>query len=599
MDKKYIRNFSIIAHIDHGKSTLSDRIIELTHGLEKREMKDQVLDSMDIERERGITIKLNSVSLNYTDKRTNQKYVFNLIDTPGHVDFNYEVSRSLAACEGALLVVDATQGVQAQTVANTYLALANNLSIIPVINKVDLPSANVDDTLRQVEEAIGINEHINLISAKTGLGVDKLLEDIIDFIPPPTGDNSAKLQALIFDSYYDSYRGVICFIRVKNGTIHVGQHIKMMANNNDFIISELGIKTPKFKNVDILNCGDVGWIAANIKTAKDIEVGDTVTDFDNPCLQPLPGYKRVLPMVYCGMYPNDNSKYAELKDAMMKISLSDSSLTYKYETSVALGFGVRCGFLGLLHMDVIRERILREYDIDLILTAPSVEYLVLKTNGETIKVNNPSELPDPTCIKEIKEPYVKLEIITPEEYLGGLMKLSQNHRGIYQSLDVVEGNQRRLVYTIPLSEIIYNFFNSLKVVSRGYASMSYDLLDYEKSNLVKVDILLSGKKVDPLSMILHKENAHVRARTICERLKKFITRQQFEIPIQAAIGGKIIARETIPAIYKNVLAKCYGGDVSRKKKLLEQQKEGKKKLKSIGNVSIEHDTFIKILDNDK
>ncbi len=599
MDKKYIRNFSIIAHIDHGKSTLSDRIIELTHGLEKREMKEQVLDSMDIERERGITIKLNSVSLNYTDKRTNQKYVLNLIDTPGHVDFNYEVSRSLAACEGALLVVDATQGVQAQTIANTYLALANNLNIIPVINKVDLPSANVDDTLKQIEEAIGINEHVNLISAKTGLGVDKLLEDIIDFIPPPTGDNNAKLQALIFDSYYDSYRGVICFIRVKNGTIRVGQHIKMMANNKDFIISELGIKTPKFKNVDVLNCGDVGWIAANIKTAKDIEVGDTVTDFDNPCLRPLPGYKKVLPMVYCGMYPTDNSKYTELKDAMMKISLSDSSLTYKYETSAALGFGVRCGFLGLLHMDVIRERILREYNIDLILTAPSVEYLVLKTNGETIKVNNPSELPDPTFIKEIQEPYVKLEIITPEEYLGGLMKLSQSHRGIYQSLDVVEGNQRRLVYTIPLSEIIYNFFNSLKVVSRGYASMSYDLLDYEKSNLVKVDILLNGKKVDPLSMILHKENAHVRARTICERLKKFIPRQQFEIPIQAAIGGKIIARETIPAIYKNVLAKCYGGDVSRKKKLLEQQKEGKKKLKNIGNVSIEHNTFIKILDNDE
>ncbi|MBP5256776.1 MAG: elongation factor 4 [Mycoplasma sp.] len=599
MNEKHIRNFSIIAHIDHGKSTLSDRIIELTHGLEKREMKDQVLDSMDIERERGITIKLNSISLNYTDKRTNKKYVFNLIDTPGHVDFNYEVSRSLAACEGALLVIDATQGVQAQTIANTYLALANNLNIITVVNKIDLPSADINNTLKQIKDVIEINNHVNLISAKTGEGVDKLLESIVDYIPPPEGDSNAKLQALIFDSYYDSYRGVICFIRIKNGSIHVGQHIKMMANNKDFIITKIGIKTPKFKNVDVLNCGDVGWISANIKTAKDIEVGDTITDFNNPCLHPLPGYKKVLPMVYCGMYPVDNSKYAELKDAMMKIVLSDSSLTYKYETSAALGFGVRCGFLGLLHMDVIRERISREYNIDLILTAPSVEYNVLKTNGETIKINNPSELPDPTFIKEIREPFVKLEIITPEEYLGGLMKLAQKHHGIYQSLDVVEGNQRKLVYNIPLNEIIYNFFNSLKVVSHGYASMNYDLLDYQKSNLVKVDILLNGKKVDPLSMILHKQDAHIRAKTICERLKKFIPRQQFEIPIQAAIGGKIIARETISAIYKNVLAKCYGGDVSRKKKLLEQQKEGKKKLKNIGNVSIEHDTFIKILNNDE
>ncbi len=599
MDKKHIRNFSIIAHIDHGKSTLSDRIIEFTHGLEKREMKDQVLDSMDIERERGITIKLNSVSLNYTDKRTNQKYIFNLIDTPGHVDFNYEVSRSLAACEGALLVVDATQGVQAQTIANTYLALANNLNILTIINKIDLPSANIENTLKQVDEIIGNDQHVNLISAKTGKGVEELLNSIIDFIPPPEGDSNGKLQALIFDSYYDSYRGVICFVRIKNGSIHIGQHIKMMANNKDFVISEIGIKTPKFKNVDVLNCGDVGWISANIKTAKDVEVGDTITDFDNPCLQPLPGYKKVLPMVYCGMYPVDNSKYAELKDVMMKITLSDSSLTYKYETSAALGFGVRCGFLGLLHMDVIRERILREYNIDLILTAPSVEYKVLKTNGETINVNNPSELPDPTFIREIKEPFVKLEIITPKEYLGGLMKLAQAHNGIYQSLDVVEGNQHKLIYIIPLNEIIYNFFNSLKVVSRGYASMSYDLLDYRKSNLVKVDILLNGKKVDPLSMIVNKQSAHIKARTICEKLKKFIPRQQFEIPIQAAIGGKIIARETIPAIYKNVLAKCYGGDVSRKKKLLEQQKEGKKKLKNIGNVSIEHDTFIKILNNDE
>ena len=599
MDKKYIRNFSIIAHIDHGKSTLSDRIIELTHGLEKREMKNQVLDSMDIERERGITIKLNSVSLNYLDKRTNQKYILNLIDTPGHVDFNYEVSRSLAACEGALLVVDAAQGVQAQTIANTYLALSNNLQIIPVINKIDLPSANVDKAIKQVEDVIGITNNVNLISAKTGVGIEELLQNIVDTIPPPNGEPNAKLQALIFDSYYDSYRGVICFIRVKNGSIHVGQHIKMMANNKDFVITEIGIKTPKFKNVESLNCGDVGWISANIKTAKDVEVGDTITDFENPCDTPLPGYKKVLPMVYCGMYPIDNTKYADLKDTMMKISLSDSSLTYKYETSIALGFGIRCGFLGLLHMDVIQERIMREYKIDLILTAPSVEYEVLKTNGEIIKVNNPSELPDRTYIKEIREPFVKLEIITPEEYLGGLIKLAQNHRGIYQSLDVVEGNQRKLEYIIPLGEIIYNFFDSLKAVSRGYASMSYDLLDYEKSDLVKVDILLNGKKVDALSMILHRENAYAKARVLCEKLKKHIPRQQFEIPIQAVIGGKVIARETISAIYKNVLAKCYGGDVSRKKKLLEQQKEGKKKLKNIGNVAVPQDTFIKILSNDE
>ena len=599
MDKKYIRNFSIIAHIDHGKSTLSDRIIELTHGLEKREMKNQVLDSMDIERERGITIKLNSVSLNYLDKRTNQKYILNLIDTPGHVDFNYEVSRSLAACEGALLVVDAAQGVQAQTIANTYLALSNNLQIIPVINKIDLPSANVDKAIKQVEDVIGITNNVNLISAKTGVGIEELLQNIVDTIPPPNGEQNAKLQALIFDSYYDSYRGVICFIRVKNGSIHVGQHIKMMANNKNFVITEIGIKTPKFKNVESLNCGDVGWISANIKTAKDVEVGDTITDFENPCDTPLPGYKKVLPMVYCGMYPIDNTKYADLKDTMMKISLSDSSLTYKYETSIALGFGIRCGFLGLLHMDVIQERIMREYKIDLILTAPSVEYEVLKTNGEIIKVNNPSELPDRTYIKEIREPFVKLEIITPEEYLGGLMKLAQNHRGIYQSLDVVEGNQRKLEYIIPLGEIIYNFFDSLKAVSRGYASMSYDLLDYEKSDLVKVDILLNGKKVDALSMILHRENAYAKARVLCEKLKKHIPRQQFEIPIQAVIGGKVIARETISAIYKNVLAKCYGGDVSRKKKLLEQQKEGKKKLKNIGNVAVPQDTFIKILSDDE
>lgn len=598
MKQDHIRNFSIIAHIDHGKSTLSDRIIEYTHGLEKREMQNQVLDSMDIERERGITIKLNAASLKYKDPNTNEEYQFNLIDTPGHVDFNYEVSRSLAACEGAILVVDATQGVQPQTIANTYLALANDLFIIPTINKIDLPSANVEQTKKEIREILGENCFIANVSAKTGIGVKELLQTIVKEIPAPEGQINQPLQALIFDSYYDSYRGVICFIRVKNGSIKTGQHIKMMANNKDFIISEIGIKTPKFKNVNELKCGEVGWISANIKTAKDIEVGDTITDFDHPCTQPLPGYKKVLPMVYCGMYPIDNAKYAELKDAMMKISLSDSSLVYKYETSAALGFGIRCGFLGLLHMDVIQERIKREYKIDLILTAPSVEYQVIKTNNEQIMVNNPSDLPDRTFIKEIKEPYVKLEIITPEEYLGGLMELAQSHRGIYQNLTLVEGNQRKLEYIIPLNEIIYNFFDNLKVVSRGYASMSYDFLDYKKSDLVKIDILLNGNRVDALSLILHKQQAYTKARALCEKIKKYIPRQQFEIPIQAVIGGKVIARETISAIYKNVLAKCYGGDVSRKKKLLEQQKEGKKKLKTIGKVSVTQDTFIKILSND-
>ncbi|MCF0227534.1 MAG: elongation factor 4, partial [Malacoplasma sp.] len=424
------------------------------------------------------------------------------------------------------------------------------------------------------------------------------LVNIADFIPAPVGDENAPLQALIFDSYYDSYRGVVCFIRVKNGTIKVGQKIKMMQTGKEFVVSELGIKTPKVKNLDSLQCGDVGWFSANIKTAKDVAVGDTVTDFTSPCKEPLPGYKKVLPMVYCGMYPTDNSKYDDLKDAMMKISLSDSSLTYKYETSAALGFGIRTGFLGLLHMDVIRERISREYKIELILTPPSVEYDVYKTNGDLVKVNNPSELPDPTHIKEIREPIVKLEIITPEEYLGGLMKLCQGHRGVYQDLEVVDANQRKLIYHIPLAEIIYNFFDNLKAVSRGYASMNYELLDYEKSSLVKVDIMLNGNKVDALSLITHKSQAYLRAKELCEKLKKFIPRQQFEVPIQACIGGKIIARETISAIYKNVLAKCYGGDVSRKKKLLEQQKEGKKKLKMIGKVAVPHDIFIKILNDE-
>ena len=598
MDEQNIRNFCIIAHIDHGKSTLSDRIIELTHGLEKREMKDQVLDSMDIERERGITIKLNTVRLNYTDPISKKEYILNLIDTPGHVDFNYEVSRSLAACEGAILVVDATQGVQAQTLANTYLALTNNLFIIPVINKIDLPNANVELVKKQIEETIGIKDHIFCISAKTGEGVNELIKHVAELIPNPKGNSNLPLQALIFDSYYDSYSGVICFIRVKNGVIKINQHIKMMSNNKDFIITGIGIKTPKIKNVKELRVGEVGWISANIKTAKDVNVGDTITDYDNPCAQSLPGYQKVLPMVYCGMYPIDNSKYNDLKEAMIKISLSDSSLIYKYETSAALGFGIRCGFLGLLHMDVIQQRIKREYNIDLILTAPSVEYKIIKTNKEIIMINNPCDLPDRTFIKEFYEPYVKLEIITPKEYIGGIMELAQNSRGIYKNLSLVEGGHHKLEYIIPLNEIIYNFFNNLKIISHGYATMNYEFDEYKKTDLAKVDILLNGNKVDAFSMIIHRDKAFAKAKEICQKLKMYIPRQQFEVPIQAVIGGKVIARETISAIYKNVLAKCYGGDVSRKKKLLEQQKEGKKKLKMIGKVSVPQETFIKILKNE-
>ena len=598
MDEQNIRNFCIIAHIDHGKSTLSDRIIELTHGLEKREMKDQVLDSMDIERERGITIKLNTVRLNYTDPISKKEYILNLIDTPGHVDFNYEVSRSLAACEGAILVVDATQGVQAQTLANTYLALTNNLFIIPVINKIDLPNANVELVKKQIEETIGIKDHIFCISAKTGEGVNELIKHVAELIPNPKGNSNLPLQALIFDSYYDSYSGVICFIRVKNGVIKINQHIKMMSNNKDFIITGIGIKTPKIKNVKELRAGEVGWISANIKTAKDVNVGDTITDYDNPCAQSLPGYQKVLPMVYCGMYPIDNSKYNDLKEAMIKISLSDSSLIYKYETSAALGFGIRCGFLGLLHMDVIQQRIKREYNIDLILTAPSVEYKIIKTNKEIIMINNPCDLPDRTFIKEFYEPYVKLEIITPKEYIGGIMELAQNSRGIYKNLSLVEGGHHKLEYIIPLNEIIYNFFNNLKIISHGYATMNYEFDEYKKTDLAKVDILLNGNKVDAFSMIIHRDKAFAKAKEICQKLKMYIPRQQFEVPIQAVIGGKVIARETISAIYKNVLAKCYGGDVSRKKKLLEQQKEGKKKLKMIGKVSVPQETFIKILKNE-
>lgn len=596
ISKKLIRNFSIIAHIDHGKSTLSDRIIELTDTLTKREMKDQILDSMDIERERGITIKLNAVQLKYHAKDGNE-YIFHLIDTPGHVDFTYEVSRSLAACEGAILVVDAAQGIEAQTLSNVYLALENHLEIIPVINKIDLPSADVDKVKNDIEQIIGLDtSDAPLISAKTGLNVEDVLEAIVTKVPAPVNDDdNSPLQALIFDSYYDPYKGVICLIRVKNGTIKPNDLITMMATNKNFIVTEVGVKTPKIVNKDVLVAGEVGWIAAGIKTAKDISVGDTITHTNQPCKEPLAGYKKTQPMVFCGLYPVDTSQFEELKEAMAKITLSDSSLTYELETSQALGFGIRCGFLGILHMDVIKERISREFNIELIMTAPSVEYLVHKTNNDIIKVDNPSKLPERTEIARIEEPIVKLEIMTPNEFVGNIMELSQKYRGTYLDLIYVDDVRRKLVYELPLAEIMYSFFDKLKSITKGYATMDYELMGYKPEKLVKVDLMLNGQKVDALSFITHQEFAYQKAKVIVEKLKELIPRHQFEIPVQAAIGSKIISRETIKSYRKNVLAKCYGGDISRKKKLLEQQKEGKKRLKAIGQVEIPHDLFVKVL----
>lgn len=599
MDKKYIRNFSIIAHIDHGKSTISDRIIELTNGVSKREMKDQILDSMDIERERGITIKLNAVQLNYV-ANDNQEYVFHLIDTPGHVDFTYEVSRSLAACEGALLIVDAAQGIEAQTLSNVYLALENNLEIIPVINKIDLPTANVEKVKSEIEDVIGLDcSNAPLVSAKTGLNIKDILEAIVKLIPPPLDSDSNKpLQALVFDSYYDAYRGAVCLVRIKNGTVKVGDTIQFMSNKENFIVTEVGVNTPKVKIKDELVAGEVGWIAASIKTIKSVNVGDTITNAKNPSSEPLSGYKKILPMVYCGLYPIDTTQYEPFKEALEKISLSDSSLTYEYETSQALGFGIRCGFLGLLHMDVIRERIEREFNISLVATTPSVVYKILMNDGRIIDIDSANKLPDKTHYKEIREPFAKVEIIVPETYLGNIMDLCQKSRGEYISLDNIDLTRRKVVYHIPLAEIMYSFFDRLKSVSKGYATLDYEILDYRKQDLVKVDILLNGNKVDALSSIMHRDFAADRSRKICIKLKDHIPKHQFEVPIQAAIGGKIIARETIKAMRKNVLAKCYGGDISRKKKLLEQQKEGKKKLKAIGSVNVPHDTFVKILSDD-
>lgn len=599
-DQTKIRNFSVIAHIDHGKSTLCDRILELTKTVEKREMKSQFLDSLDLERERGITIKLNAVTVKYHSDDGND-YIFNLIDTPGHVDFTYEVSRSLAACEGAILVVDATQGVEAQTLANVYLAVDNDLFIVPVINKVDLPSASIDLCKDEITERIGLDgEHAVLVSAKTGQNIKEILERIVTDIPAPEGDNEAPLKALIFDSFYDLYRGVVVLIRVKEGQVKVGDTIHLMKSGCDFLVTELGIRTPREVEVDCLNSGEVGYLCAQIKDIKDVHVGDTITLKDKPALIPLPGYRHINPMVYCGIYPTDSKKYEDLKESLEKLALNDSSLRFEPETSQALGFGFRCGFLGLLHMDVIQERLEREFGLDLILTAPSVIYKVYLTDGNVIDLDNPSQLPDVTTIKKIEEPYVRANIMTPKDYVGDIMQLCMDRRGIHIDLQYFDDTRMILVYDMPLNEIIYNFFDTLKSVTKGYASLDYEISEYKESNLTKMDILLNGHPIDALSSIVYKPFAFKRGLKIVSKLKEVIPRQQFEIPVQAAINGKVIARCDIKAVRKDVLAKCYGGDITRKKKLLEKQKEGKKRMKSIGSVEVPQEAFMSILsiDND-
>ncbi|MGI6080676.1 MAG: translation elongation factor 4 [Candidatus Avilachnospira sp.] len=595
-DQSLIRNFCIIAHIDHGKSTLADRIIEMTGLLTKREMQSQVLDNMDLERERGITIKAQTVRTVYK-AQDGKEYIFNLIDTPGHVDFNYEVSRSLAACDGAILVVDAAQGIEAQTLANVYLALDHDLEVFPVINKVDLPSAEPDRVAKEIEDVIGIEaEDAPRISAKTGLNVEEVLEDIVKKIPAPTGDPEAPLRALIFDSVYDSYKGVIVFCRIKEGTVKKGMPIRMMATGAEYDVVEVGYFGPgQFIPCDELSAGMVGYITASIKNIQTTEVGDTVTGRDNPAKEPLPGYKKVTPMVYCGLYPADGAKYPDLREALEKLELNDASLFFEPETSVALGFGFRCGFLGLLHLDVIQERLEREYDLDLVTTAPSVVYKIHKTNGEVIDLTNPTNLPDPSVIEYMEEPIVDAEIMVTTEFVGAIMKLCQERRGVYKGMEYMEETRALLKYELPLNEIIYDFFDALKSRSRGYASFDYSLKGYQQSKLVKLDILVNREEVDALSFIVHADSAYERGRRMCEKLKEEIPRQLFEIPIQAAIGGKIIARETIKALRKDVLAKCYGGDISRKKKLLEKQKEGKKRMRQIGNVVIPQQAFMSVL----
>ena len=594
--KKYIRNFSIIAHIDHGKSTLADRLIEMTGVLSKREMEEQVLDNMDIERERGITIKSQAVRMKYKAKDGNT-YELNLIDTPGHVDFNYEVSRSLAACDGAILVVDASQGVEAQTLANVYLALDNNLEILPVINKVDLPNARPDEVKNEIEDIIGIPaQDAPCISAKTGLNVDEVLERIVTDIPAPTGDEKAPLQALIFDSIYDNYQGAIAYCRIKNGTVKVGDKIRLMASGKTFTVTEVGYFEPgSYSPAESLTAGEVGYIAASIKSLSDIRVGDTITVDDRPAEKPLPGYKKVNPMVYCGLYPVDGSDYENLKVALEKLQLNDAALEYEPETSAALGFGFRCGFLGLLHLEIIEERLNREFDLSLITTSPSVIYKVYKTDGTMVEIYNPADLPQADEISRIEEPFVQAEILTPKEFVGNIMEICQNRRGIYIDMKYLDTTRVTLIYELPLNEIIYDFFDKLKSKTKGYASFDYEIKEYRPSTLVKLDILVNGENVDALSFIVQKDSAYERGKKMIEKLKEVIPRQLFTIPLQAAIGGKIIARETISAMRKDVLAKCYGGDVTRKKKLLEKQKRGKKKMREIGNVEIPQEAFLSVL----
>ncbi len=595
-DQSKIRNFCIIAHIDHGKSTLADRIIESTGLLTEREMQDQVLDNMDLERERGITIKSQAVRIIY-HADDGEEYTFNLIDTPGHVDFNYEVSRSLAACEGAILVVDATQGVEAQTLANVYLAIDHNLEVLPVINKIDLASADPDRTAKEIEDVIGIDaEEAPRISAKTGENVHEVLEQVVKCLPAPAGDETAPLKALIFDSVYDSYKGVIVFIRIMNGTVRKGTRIRMMATGTEAEVVEIGYFGPgTFIPCEELSAGMVGYLTASLKNVKDTRIGDTVTDAAYPAQEPLPGYKKVNPMVYCGVYPADGAKYPELRDAIEKLQLNDASLQYEPETSVALGFGFRCGFLGLLHLEIVQERLEREYNLDLVTTAPSVVYKVYKTDGTMSKLSNPTNLPDPSEIEYMEEPVVAAEIMVNTEYLGPIMDLCQQRRGIYEGMEYLEETRAVLRYTLPLNEIIYDFFDALKSRSRGYASLDYEMKGYQRSDLVKLDILVNHEEVDALSFIMHVDTAYERGRKMCEKLKEEIPRQLFDIPIQAAVGGRIIARETVKALRKDVLAKCYGGDISRKKKLLEKQKEGKKRMRKFGNVEIPQKAFMSVL----
>lgn len=596
--RERIRNFSIIAHIDHGKSTLADRILEKTEALSSREMKNQLLDSMDLERERGITIKLNAVQLTYKAK-DGEEYIFHLIDTPGHVDFTYEVSRSLAACEGALLVVDAAQGIEAQTLANVYLALDNDLEILPVINKIDLPAADPERVRQEIEDVIGLDaSEAVLASAKAGIGIDEILEQVVEKVPAPTGDPEAPLKALIFDSLYDAYRGVIAYIRIVEGTVKAGDRIRMMANGKEFEVVEVGVHAPKPMVVDELTVGDVGFITASIKNVGDTRVGDTITSAANPAPEPLPGYRKMNPMVFCGLYPIDSAKFNDLREALEKLELNDSSLEYEAETSQALGFGFRCGFLGLLHMEIIQERIEREFKIDLITTAPSVVYKVYLNDGTEINVDNPANMPDAQQIERVEEPYVRASMMVPNDYVGAVMELSQEKRGNFIDMQYLDDIRVNVVYEIPLAEIVYDFFDILKSSTKGYASFDYEPVGYKESKLVKMDILLNSEKVDALSFIVHRDFAYERGKSIVEKLKDIIPRQQFEVPVQATIGNKIIARSTIKAMRKNVLAKCYGGDISRKRKLLEKQKEGKKRMKQVGSVEVPQEAFMAVLKMD-